>query len=123
MSNQQAAGPTLAEGTIVERKGDDIRDRQSPEVIHFRRKQEEAAKQAKPDTTVTVDLPPGPFLSEAGEDQAPTLEEALGQREPDQPHMGAYEMQRREDGRAEGGMEEQARHEREIAAEDDAAKD
>jgi hypothetical protein len=62
MSNQQAAGPTLAEGTIVERKGDDIRDRQSPEVIHFkghrgayevqRREDEKRA-----DTTVTVDDP------------------------------------------------------------------
>lgn len=64
MSNNPA-GPTLAEGTIVERKGDDIRDRQAAESLHFRR---DKAPEAKADTTVTVDVPDGPFLAESKDD-------------------------------------------------------
>ena len=74
MSNQPAAGPTLAEETIVDRKGDDIRDRQVPEALHFRR----GARVERAGTAVTLDLPDKPFLRESKEDQAPSLEEALG---------------------------------------------
>ena len=74
MSNQPAAGPTLAEETIVDRKGDDIRDRQVPEALHFRRR----ALPTRTETAVTVNLPDKPFLRESKEDQAPSLEEALG---------------------------------------------
>ena len=85
MSNNPA-GPTLAEETIVDRKGDDIRDRQVPRTLHFgayevQRRQDEAAKK---DSIVTFDPPPGPFLVESKEDQAPTLEEALGRKPDDQ---------------------------------------
>jgi hypothetical protein len=80
MSNNPA-GPTLAEGTIVERKGDDVTDRMAPDVIHFRagKKEElrEAAEEARP-LPVKVDVPDGGFVVESKEDQAPPLEQVIG---------------------------------------------
>jgi hypothetical protein len=82
MSNNPA-GPTLAEETIVDRKGEDIRDRQVPEALHFRRGPRSEPPE-KADTTVTFNPPDGPFLVESKEDQAPSLAEALGRKPDDQ---------------------------------------